>query len=226
MTILRLKLSLLSLFCGLSLYPTYAAAQAPIPLPACDITDIQSVYWDAMNQDATLTTHLKGEANTLPRATLSLKLADGTMIDLGGGGKYIDDFTKDSVPSCEDHLQAATRSTLEMMTSPDDYVGSHYPQTYNQLNALIAMGQDCQFPASGPKRARHELSDSCRSAANFLERYNDQSSRGEPWPDGRAQDLQAQNAPMIYVAGSTYYTVMYVYDPIDNVLREIMSDGC
>jgi len=203
-----------------------AQNQDALPLPACDITDVKSVYSQAMKQNVTLKTHLTGEANSLPSAALSLTLADGTKIDLGSGRKYIDDFTADSIPSCKEHLRVATAATLGGLTATPENNPYNYVTRYNEFTALIALGQDCQFPAGEPKRNYRDLSPLCKRAVNFLTAYNESDPPHKSWPEGRREALLAMDAPIIYVQGSTYFVTINLYDPIDNILREIMYEGC
>ncbi len=179
-----------------------------------------------MQQNVTLTTRLTGDANSLPRAALSLSLADGTEINLGGGGKYIDDFAADSIPSCEDHLRVATSATIGSLTATQDKNIYNYITTYGELMGLIAMRQDCQFPAGGPNKDYDELSEPCQRAANVLAAYTESESQLKSWPIGRHDYLLKRDAPIIYVTGSTYFVTINVYDPIDNIMREIMYEGC
>ena len=256
MYISRLTLTLLrgvgpALLCLTLLGPTQAVAQDSEPLPTCELTDIQTIHWDAVNQDVTLTTHLTHDGTELPRASFILQLADGTKIDLGHAGKLRDEASHE-FSGCASHLETATQSvSLNIDTAVPANPYPHALKTLADLDGAIIAGQDCQSPGQGPIRPRSEMSRYCKTAFDTWQEYMssqdelsqryhqyekyDKNSESYPddmppeklrWPDGRYQQLVEQKAPIIHVARSTYYMDIMVYDPIDKVMRYIMPSGC
>ena len=182
----------------------------------CNITDEQTVYWAAMSQAVTLKTQIKHEGEGYPQGFMTLILEDGTAVDLGQGGKYIDDAPDDEFNDCKKHLEIAKRATLDSLSDTTRFA------TLESLWAYSAMGQDCMDAANlsedGP-------SENCQQAASVHKAFME-ASIDSSLDFTQFELLLDSHAPLITVRRSTYYSETFVYDAQTNTLHNVLTEGC
>lgn len=197
----------------------------------CDITDIQDLYWPAMDQTVTLTTQLTSGENPWPDGTLALRLADGHVVDLGKGSKYIDDYDPANPPSCQDHLAVAQADTLHSLSpelaedlsrNPWVEIEQRHFRTLGNVSAYSVLGQDCMDSQNLQGR---RPSFTCMQAAQFRERYMEGLENSAITAE-TYRNLLDNDAPVITLRRSAYYSETFVYDTRDTKLYRIFTSGC
>lgn len=211
-------------FLALSFFCVFQDAHADelTPIAHCDITDVQIVDWAAMKQKVELTTQIKSKDGELfPLVNVNMRLADGTDISLAENSIY-----KDSSVDCSATLFVATYQTIESLEATPQNRPYGSQLTLDEFDAKLALAQDCLLPAGQPNKTRETLSDTCQKAANLYDNYIAAAAENRSeWPNGRWKALIKLNAPLIYVGVSDDVVYVNVYDPIDKVLRYIMTEG-
>ncbi len=200
--------------------PTSASAQSDFVLPACDLSVERTLMWPAMDQEVTLLAEIKGESGRFPAGNSYLVFADGQKVHLGEGGKYIDDFTADDVPSCEDHMDQLISPIISSINPKDiDKQFSFMPNTMGEMAKVLSLAETC---VETDKKTyifrRMECKDVKRIAHDFQE-YS------EILPED-FERLVAQDAPFIEVPYSTYGRDTYVMDTKSRKLYAIPYPGC
>ena len=230
------KIILLTLALLSAATPSFAFSEqdrAAFAAMHCDINDERAVEWAALGQTVTLKTHLSTHPDGgYPSGKLSIILENGTEIDLGGGSKYIDDGPIEALTDCQKHFSAAINDTVYSL-SPDAvkvskdpniigyYSENHFP-TLQSLWAYTVRGQDCMDAMNLEGRTP---SYECEHAADYHERLqnglleNDLSSEDFAY-------LRENNAPLITVSRSTYYSETLVYDARNNTVHVLYYTGC
>lgn len=211
-----------------------ATAHTDSIFPQCDLRIEDTVIWAYSGEAVTLSTHVTlDQAEGYPAAQMSLTLADGKVLDLGEGRKYIDDYG-DTAPSCADIADIAKAPTLASLTgqavtgtgnfeySKSASKPSPQSRTLSSMWAYSVMGQDCMdlvnLPGGNP-------SPECRRAAEFRERFSAPENM-KTLPHDRFMRLVDLDAPTLVVRRSAYYVETYMYDPKTQSLEFVMTDGC
>jgi len=182
----------------------------------CNITDEQTVHWTAMSQAVTLRTQVKHQGEVYPSGFITLILEDGTEVDLGQGGKYMDDGPDDEFSDCKKHLQIAKADTLDSLSGKARF------STLESLWAYSAMGQDCM---DGANLTKDGPSENCQQAASVHQDFME-ASIDSSMDFAQFKRLRDSRAPLITVRRSTYYSETYVYDAQTNTLHNVLTEGC
>lgn len=191
-------------------------AQSDYVLPACDLTIEKTVHWKAAQHDVTLRVEIKGESGSLPSGNSYLTFSDGTEIHLGEGGKYLDDFTADNVPTCEDHLKVLMSPILESM-KPVPPAGDSEIRTMGEMAKILTLAENCQDEDRYVFGHLH-----CQDVKWTAENYREYSEISSEDFDR----LVGQNAPLITVPYSTYGTDFYAVDIQNKKLYSMTYSGC
>ena len=202
------------------------------PEGSCNLKDSISVHWQALNETVTLHTEVSQEGDYYPRAKLKLEFSDGKTLDLGDGGKYYDDYSQDNAPSCEHIVAAATNPTIVSLndktslwrpelyekTSPYENFDIKIYRNMSDLRADLLFSQSCDM-----KDEDYEVASRCASLENITEEISRNKSN---FPKHKFDSLVTNNAPIITVSRSTYYSETYVYDRGENTLYNLYYEGC
>jgi len=214
-----------------------AAAQTASPIPACDIIDEQVLNWEALGETVTLRTKLQGEEGYLPGAEFTMVLSDETEVELGSGGKFIDDFDPQDPPGCADHLEAATRPILNSVTGDGAFYYSGNFRSMIELDTALHKAEFCKsnnldyYQTGNGKKYVTEVEKSGSWESQFLTcgPILDRIAMGGGTPDTSAKDyrrLLAQNAPLIEVPYSTYGVEIFALDRENLKLYKLITSGC
>jgi len=210
------RLFLIAGIFGLMMSP--AQAQSDFVLPACDLVDEETLYWETIGEDVTLRIELKGESGALPWGITYLTFQDGEEVILGEGGKYIDDFTADNVPTCEDHLRVAKDPVLtSIRQSSPTYIWGVPLKSMSDVEKALELSKTCQEddPQLTPMI-------DCRDILQFAKDFQ---SQNEIDPEVY-KNLIDQIAPIIQVPYSTYGVDIYAYDQTARKFHKISYSGC
>jgi len=218
--ILALGVSLLSH----TAFADMATAKADQEL--CNLSDARQIYWQALGETVTLRTQVTQDGPYLPSAKLEIEFSDGTILDLGGGTKYYDDYMADNAPTCAHILAKATNMTVASLNNDPSLM---MPELYEmeffvEYRSMSDLRTDLIFAANCNKDDEiHETAYDCEKAQYVAERIaeNDQNL-----PKHVFDRLVNENAPIIMVTGSTYFSSIMVYDRRKNSLHELYYDGC
>lgn len=211
-----------------------ATAQTDGDFTHCDLRVEDTVVWAYSGEAVTLSTHVThNEDEGYPAAHMSLTLADGKILDLGTGGKYIDDYGE-TPPSCADIADVAKSQTLASLTGQaveglgvfkySKSAPKPMPerQTLSSMWAYSVMGQDCMDSANLPDG---QPSYDCQRASDFSHLFR-ASDTMKTLSNERMRRLVEENAPIIVVKRSAYYAETFVYDSKTQSLEYVMTDGC
>jgi len=230
------NLALVLILSGLCAQSNIAAATEPQAAfnPQCNIEDQDTVIWHYSGEAVTLTTQIfMTERDYYPHGKLSLTLADGTVLDLGQGMKYVDDYA-DTPPTCREIADIAKGVTLASLTGQDFeadpnslYAGSiskpeSHLETLSSAWAYSVMGQDCMDAVN---LAQDGPSLDCQRAADFREGFTAPDA-GRTISYDRFEALTKVSAPLIHIRRSTYYDETFVFDPETKSLEYVFAQGC
>jgi hypothetical protein len=223
--IARFIFGLLAIFYGSSAWAQEYAPQYA-PLPACEIVDEQSVYWQAMGEQVILRTTLLGAEDTLPRAKLMIEFNDGEIVVLGNGGKYIDDFMPGDEPTCQDHLIEARNATLSSLDPAHPilkdvlYMGQG-TDSYSSMAALQADLREARL--CDPNYKTNPGAYDCQNLQDLAARVAE--NRNEI-PQPLFDQLVTRDAPIIDLTYSSYGIDTFVFDPTTKKLHQLYYNGC
>lgn len=218
------------LVCGMTAV-AQSATEPPDHVP-CDLSDSLSVHWQALGETVTLHTKVSQEGKGYPRAKLYIAFSNGKVLDLGDGGKYYDDYAPDNTPNCEHILAAATNSTVVSLnddvslwrpelygkTSPYKALDIRVYRSMSDVRAELLLANVCNAEDEDYKAASK-----CQIAQHMAEQIADNESN---LPKHEFDKLVSENAPIITVTRSTYYSQTYAYERKDNSLHELYFEGC
>jgi len=211
-----------------SLLSGMSAAADDAATSDCVLTDQQSVYAVAMDQQVTLITEMSGEAGLLPGADFKLVLSDGQTIDLGSGGKFID---QDGMP-CDMHLKEATSPITNSLGGQGVFFDSQEIVDMRSFDKLLRTCKPMEKPADDWMVDVFEKSREARSwQSNYL--------NCEPivWMMEMGADfsktdidtfdrLLSVNAPLIAVPYSAYGWNIMALDLENAKAVELFYSGC
>ena len=200
----------------------------------CDIVDRERVYWAILKEEVTLITQLRWDAiEGYPKAVLKLVRANGQNIELGEGGKYIDEARED-FSGCKAHLALAKDVTIKSLAGEFPAGGSQSGESQNKtlyVRDLIEGFSDTHFENIVPNDSNVEYClglpkdkmtwpdiNACSDHMYILSLYKDR-------PDS-LRDLIAQNLPLISYRYSAYGAKILAYDPSQNQLYDLSATGC
>jgi len=193
-------------------------------LPVCNLETSDYVYWDALGENVVLHTKMSTEEGGLPSARLTLEMADGEKVDLGGGGKYFDDFAPDDVPSCAEHMAAAknlTLSSLDPQFKSPEVIGFQLTATYrsmSEIQADVRNAGQCDMDAED-----HQERYACEAHKYLVEKIQENERQV---PKTEFDRFVSINAPVLEITYSTYGNETFAFDPKTRKLVALFYDGC
>lgn len=229
---------------GALLVPSAHADAEAAPQTACDLVHEQSVDWTALGETVTFHTRLYDAGEYTPSAIFTMIRADGTEADLGGGGKFIDDWTEGQEPSCQDHLAASfigpsqyTPATIKNKApaslSIRDYIAGETVADIMSDTACLANDLDrASLYENQPDR-----NDEDAYAAFWTKRYAVEQVKTTCREKRQIQKQYAANpelllhlitinAPILEIRRSVYYATYEAFDPETNKTYELFFSGC
>jgi len=198
-----------------------AAAQDLPSLPACNIVDEETVFWQAIGETVKLRIELKGDAGTLPRGKSYLTFEDGKEIFLGEGGKYIDDFDRENPPNCAKYLAVAKSPVMSSLQgNPLNMMGIEL-RSVNDIDKALRMAEECAEDMTSELEMQSRL-----YRCNDLKVFADDIREMNELSAESFSALISKKAPLIEVPYSTYGVDILAFDPDKRTLHKVSYSGC
>jgi len=206
----------------------------------CDLLREEAVNWTALGETVTFRVELTSEdPQHLPGGSYTMIRADGTEIDLGGGGKYIDDWVEGDAPSCEEHLEVAAigpiapfgeihQSRMPHSFTIRDYItGTNVAELMSDAACLAVDQQRIRLYENRPDPENKEVfepywaarQEADRALTRCIDKRQIQDQFRET-PEILLHLIEI-DAPVLSLTRSTYYSDQVALDPETNKLYEL-----